>query len=319
MWCAGPGPPVARVTVFARFELEPPLNIIAAFAGVAASHDLIERPRVGDGRHGTIVDMGEWAGQCTFGQMGNPEERLRMYTELATWWPLLSPPSEYVEEAADLLPVLLGATDTPPHTLLELGCGGGSLAYHLKTRLALTLTDRSAEMLAISRQVNPECEHVLGDMRSMDLGRQFDLVLIHDAIMYATDPAAVRATLATAHRHCRPGGAVVLLPDCVRETFEPTTEHGGEDAADGRGLRYIEWSWDPDPDDDTFEVAYGFLLRESNGAVHVESDRHRCGLFSRAAWSSWLAEIGFVPSSRIDPWNREVFVGKRPRGSDGPT
>jgi hypothetical protein len=105
----------------------------------------------------------------------------------------------------------------------------------------------------------------------------------------------------------------LTLTDCVRETFEPTTECGGEDAADGRGLRYIEWSWDPDPNDDTFEVAYGFLLRESSGALHVESDRHRCGLFSRAAWASWLAETGFTPSSRIDPWNRDVFVGKRPR------
>ncbi|MGH9323842.1 MAG: class I SAM-dependent methyltransferase, partial [Vicinamibacteria bacterium] len=90
----------------------------------------------------------------------------RLYTDLAEWWPLFSPPSHYVEEAADLLPVLLEAPDAPPRTLLELGCGGGSLAYHLKARLQLTLSDRSEPMLAVSRAVNPECEHVLGDMRS---------------------------------------------------------------------------------------------------------------------------------------------------------
>ena len=67
-------------------------------------------------------------------------------------------------------------------------------------------------MLAVNRAANPECEHVLGDMRTLDLGRQFDLVLIHDAIMYATDPASVQAALATAARHCRTGGATVLLP-----------------------------------------------------------------------------------------------------------
>ena len=71
-------------------------------------------------------------------------------------------------------------------------------------------------MLAVSRKLNPECEHVLGDMRSLDLGREFDLVLIHDAIMYATDSASVRASLTTAHRHCRPGGATLIVPDCVR-------------------------------------------------------------------------------------------------------
>ena len=170
----------------------------------------------------------------------------RLYSDLAAWWPLFSPPSHYAEEAADLLPSLLAATDTP-RTLLELGSGGGSLAYHFKHRLQLTLSDRSPEMLAISRGVNPECEHVAGDMRTLELGRQFDLVFIHDAIMYLTDAASVRAALATASRHCRPGGGLVVVPDCVRETFEPGTETGGEDGPDGRGLRYLEWDWDPDP------------------------------------------------------------------------
>ena len=98
-----------------------------------------------------------------------------------------------------------------------------SLAYHLRGRLRLTLTDQSAQMLAISRTVNPECEHVLGDVRSLDLGREFDFVLIHDAIIYAIDPASVRATLGTAYRHCRPGGAALVAPDFVRKTFEPET------------------------------------------------------------------------------------------------
>src|SRR5262249_41183123 len=130
---------------------------------------------------------------------------MRLYTDLAAWWPLFSPPSHYVEEAQDLFPTLLAAPDAPPATLLELGAGGGSLAYHLKAHLALTLSDVSASMVANSQRVNPECEHVIGDMRTLDLGRRFDLVFIHDAIMYATDETSVRATLATAARHCRVG------------------------------------------------------------------------------------------------------------------
>jgi SAM-dependent methyltransferase len=242
------------------------------------------------------------------------QERLpRLYTDLAVWWPLFSPPSEYGDEAADLLPPLLEAPDVPPTTLLELGSGGGSLAYHLKERLALTLTDRSADMLAVSRKVNPECEHVLGDMRTLDLGREFDLVLIHDAIMYATDSGSVRGTFATAYRHCRPGGAVLIVPDCVRETFQADTSTGGNDDADGRGLRYLEWTWDPNPNDDTFEVAFAFLLREPDGTVSVESDRHRCGLFPRSAWLAWIEEAGLAPSSRTDQWERDVFTGKKAR------
>lgn len=239
------------------------------------------------------------------------EEQPRLYTDLAAWWPVFSPPSHYEEEAADLLPALLTASDSPPTTLLELGGGGGSLAYHLKGRLQLTLSDRSAQMLAVSREVNPECEHVLGDMQTLNLGREFDLVFIHDAIMYATDAASVWATLATAYRHCRPGGAVLVAPDCVRETFQPSTSTGGEDKPDGRGLRYLQWTWDPNPDDDTYEVAFAFLLREPSGAVTVDSDRHQFGLFSRGAWLTWIRAAGFMPSSRMDPWNRDVFLGKK--------
>lgn len=236
---------------------------------------------------------------------------MKMYNELAPWWPLVSPPSHYVEEAADLLPVLMQAADAPPATLLELGCGGGSLASHFKRHLRLTLSDVSPEMLHQSRAVNPECEHVRGDMRTLDLGRTFDLVFIHDAITYATDEASVKATLGTAARHCRTGGGVVIVPDFVRETFQPHSTAPGEDAPDGRGLRFLEWKWDPDPHDSTYEIAYAFLMRQPDGAVHVELDRHRAGLFSREAWQTWLTEAGFVATSRLDPWHRDVFSGRK--------
>ena len=77
-------------------------------------------------------------------------------------------------------------------------------------------------MLELSRGLNPGCEHLLGDMRTLRLGRTFDAVLIHDAVMYMTSEADLRAALETAFVHLRPGGAAVVAPDCVRETFRPS-------------------------------------------------------------------------------------------------
>ncbi|HEX6433319.1 MAG TPA: class I SAM-dependent methyltransferase [Gemmatimonadales bacterium] len=230
----------------------------------------------------------------------------QLYNGLAEWWPLLSPPEEYVEEAADLLSRLGTLPDSP--TLLELGSGGGSLAFHLKRQFRLTLTDRSPRMLAASRAVNPESEHLQGDMRSLRLDRAFDVVLIHDAIMYATEPAAVQASLRTAATHCRPGGTVVVLPDHIRETFTAGDDHGGHDAPDGRGLRYLEWVWDPNPSDDTYTVDYAFLLRSRDGAVSVVHDRHIEGLFSRAQWLRWFEEAGIPARCERDPFGREIFL-----------
>lgn len=195
--------------------------------------------------------------------------------------------------------------------MLELGSGGGSLAFHLKRHFGLTLTDKAPAMLAVSRAVNPDCEHLVGDMRSLRLGRRFDVVLVHDAIMYATEPAAAQETIHTAALHCRPGGTVAVLPDYVRETFAQSTDSGGHDAADGRGLRYLEWIWDPEPADDTYIVDYAFLLRAGDGAVTVEHDRHVEGLFARTQWLEWFSEAGLVARNETDPWGRDVFVGTR--------
>jgi SAM-dependent methyltransferase len=235
---------------------------------------------------------------------------MRLYDQLAAWWPLLSPPEEYGGEADDLL-ARLGPDATGGGTLLELGSGGGSLATHLKRHFTLTLTDISPKMLAVSRAANPECEHILGDMRTLRLNRSFDVVLIHDAIMYATDADTARETLRTASHHCRPGGLVAVLPDHVRKTFAPGTDHGGGDAPDGQGLRYLEWTWDPDPDDDTYLVDYAFLLRQADGTVSVEHDRHVEGLFSQEQWLAWLDEVDLPARGEPDPWGRIVFIGRR--------
>ena len=90
-------------------------------------------------------------------------------------------------------------------------------------------------------------------MRSVRLGRTFDAVFVHDAIAYITTEVDLRAVFATAFEHTRPGGVALFVPDSVTETFEPAADHGGHDGPD-RALRYLEWTWDPDPDDTTVRM-----------------------------------------------------------------
>src|SRR5262249_18737121 len=120
----------------------------------------------------------------------------RFYGDLASWWPLLSPPEEYAEEAAFAADVIRRAAPAAVD-VLELGSGGGSNAAHLKTSFAMTLTDLAPQMLAVSERVNPECEHIAGDMRTLRLGRQFDAVFVHDAVDYMTTVDDLRAAMET--------------------------------------------------------------------------------------------------------------------------
>jgi SAM-dependent methyltransferase len=233
----------------------------------------------------------------------------RLYTDLAEWMPLLSPAADHAEEAVSLVRILALPPASAPRTLFELGAGGGNLASHLKSQFTITLSDVASEMLRVSRELNPELEHTQGDMRSLRLGREFDVVLIHDAIMYCTTHEDLHDALLTASVHCRSGGHVVVMPDAVRETFTPSTESGGEDAPDGRGLRYLEWSFDPDPSDTTYETLYAIVLRDTNGDSRVELDRHIEGLFAEAEWLEAFQSVGLTPRVVIDNWNRHVFVG----------
>lgn len=216
-------------------------------------------------------------------------ESPRLYSELTDWFHLLTAPSEYAEEAA-LYRQLLESVG-PVRTVLELGSGGGNNASHLKAHFHLTLVDLSSQMLRESQLINPECEHLVGDMRSLRLGRRYDAVFIHDAIAYLTSIDELRAAMATAYVHLRPGGVALLCPDYLRESFAPGTEHGGHDEG-SRGLRYLAWTWDPDPSDTTYLVDFAYLLREDM-RVRVEHDRHILGLFARGEWLTGLRDTGF--------------------------
>lgn len=244
---------------------------------------------------------------------------LRMYTDLAPWWPLLSPPEDYAEEAA-FIGDLLATAQGDVREVLELGSGGGHTAVHLARRFTMTLSDLSAEMLAVSRRLHPGAAHHQGDMRTLRLGRRFDAVLVHDAVDYMAGEADLAAAMATAYEHCRPGGVAVFVPDHIRETFEPGTEHGGTDAADGRGLRYLEWCWDPDPAGTRVQTLYVIAVRGTDGAVDVVHESHETGLFPEATWLRLLGEAGFgaravTEATTQDRAPRRLFVGHRPAGA----
>ena len=245
-----------------------------------------------------------------------PDPSPRLYDDLASWWPLLSSPDDYAMEAAWYRRLLLDACQQQPVTLLELGSGGGNNASHLKAHFQLTLVDRSPGMLAVSQALNPQCRHVQGDMRTVRLGELFDAVFIHDAIAYLTGEADLRQAMETAYVHCRPGGAALFCPDWLRETFQPHTDHGGHDGAT-RALRYLEWVWDPDPNDTTVVTDFAYLLRDKDG-VRIEYDRHVTGLFPRDVWSRLLEQQGFQAETRSfetttpDHVTCEVFLASKP-------
>lgn len=216
---------------------------------------------------------------------------MHLYSTLTSWYHLVDPVADHLEEAESYEAALTRAIEGPGVSLLELGSGAGNNAFYMKRRFRCTLADFSAQMLALSRGQNPDCEHVQGDMRTLRLNRTFDAVFVHDAIAYMTSHEDLCAVAQTAFEHTRRGGAALFAPDYVRETFhESTNLIEGGDAS--RALRGLEWTWDPDPGDSTYAVEYMFLLRDGHDVTSVH-DRHLEGLFFEREWHGVLAAAGF--------------------------
>ena len=105
------------------------------------------------------------------------------------------------------------------------------------------------------------------------------------------------------------------FPDGTAETFKESVGDGGHDGPDGRALRYLDWTVDPNPGDGLYEVHFACLLREG-ASVRVVHDRHEHALFSLQQWHQVLAGAGFlVTSPALGAAIHEeqvAFVARRP-------
>jgi len=240
---------------------------------------------------------------------------MKLYDELADWWPLMSPPEEYAAEAVHVRRLLAPPAPAGRARLLELGAGGGHLASHLKARFDVTLVDLSPRMLEQSRRLNPECRHLSGDMRSLRLRETFDAVLIFDAISHMTAEADLLAALSTARVHLRAGGIALFCPDWTVDCFAPSTSMGGTDGPE-RGMRYLEWT-QPQIRGTTYETDLVYILREADGSQRMVHDRMTLGIFPRETWKRLLAEAGFGQVVIAGLSGRDVFQATDQSGPVG--
>lgn len=257
-------------------------------------------------------DMDSQPGDIIFEQLPSSDDGTnpRLYAERASWWPLMSPRYHYQEEAAFFSHLFRehGAPDAA--TLLELGSGGGHLASYLSDHYVITLSDLSKGMLEASRALNPSCEHIAGDMRTLRTGHEYDIVIIHDAIHYMTTLKDFEQALTTAAAHCKKGGLALFVPDHVAETFVSGTRC--QDTTLGkRRLRFMETVDDPDPTDTECTAEHLFLFEEQGKPRKISYQRLTWGLFSSETWLTVLRQCGFEGKALDDVEGRRVFLARR--------
>ena len=205
----------------------------------------------------------------------------------------------------------------PRARLLDLGCGGGHLLSHFTRHFTTEAVDISPEMLKISRGLNPDTIHHLGDMRTIRIGRTFDVVTIHDAVNYMVTEQDLRAAIETARVHLEPGGLVLLAPDCLSDTFAGSRVVDWTRETEHQNVTFIEYVAQPSPGATTVESVFMFIINR-NGEIQVEVDRHTSGLFPKSLWLDAMSQAGmdatYLQTNAYEGgFGGNLFVGRMAR------
>lgn len=159
------------------------------------------------------------------------------------------------DERAALVAAMIDRHHSQAESLLELGCGTGSLLARLSCPDYLVGLDRSPEMLAIAARKVPGATLVEGDMTSFDLGRRFDVVAcIFDSINHLTELRSWDLLFDCVHAHLDEGGLFICDINTIGELRrlgdDPPWVYDFERgtaiidvtyALDDRGLGHSEW------------------------------------------------------------------------------
>jgi len=120
-------------------------------------------------------------------------------------------------EVAKLLMRLIRRHAPRARSVLELGCGSGTMLKDLSRRYRTTGIDNSRSMLRLARQKAPRSELIYGDISEFSLGRRFDAVVCpFDTINHITSFKAWQRVFENAHAHLSPRGIFI---------FDVNTEH----------------------------------------------------------------------------------------------
>ena len=249
----------------------------------------------------------------------------RLYSDLAWLWPYWGEPAgEYARFAQFVAERIQRRARRPVATLLDVACGGGKNLFTLKRSFRCAGLDLSPAMLKLAGNLNPECEFVPGDMRSFDLGRTFDAILIDDGVSHLISRADLAAAFQAASRHLAPGGVLIVVADATAETFRQdhtaATPAWPGSCPPELAVTFIENQYDPDPADDRFESTLIYLIRE-RGRLRIETDRFDLGLFPRSFWRQALADAGLEVGEetyRQDDDEFPVFVCLKPESGAAP-
>lgn len=209
------------------------------------------------------------------------------YNDLAWTENWLAEPKEYEIETNYFIDLIKEYSVGPDISLLHFGCGAGGHDTFLKKHFEITGVDLSKGMLEIARKRHPEIEYIEGDMRTIKLDRQFDVVAIPDSIGYMASEKDLAAAISNAAAHLKPGGILIIVAITADSFQNNNFVYTGD--KDGISVTLFENNYNNPLKPDTYEATFIYLIRK-DGKLSVHTENQILGLFSLSTWERLFGE-----------------------------
>ena len=218
---------------------------------------------------------------------------------------------EYVAEATKIHKLVQRYKRTDGNTLLDVACGTGIHAGLLREWYKVEGTDLNANMLKVARKKHPGIRFTRSDMRSFDLGRQFDVVTcLFSAIGYMKTRMELQKAIKSMSRHLLAGGVLLVEPWFTKEEWNR-----------GRVSTILV----DKPDMKIVRMARGgvrgnislldfqYLIGTSRGIKHIV-EHHEFGLFSVADYKDAFTRAGLPVIHDLEGVDgRGLYIGIKPQ------
>lgn len=193
--------------------------------------------------------------------------------------------------------------EAPVHSVMDFGCGTGNHAVILSRRgYEVAGVDSSPPMLAQAKRKleefpsNGQVSFHVGDIRNIDLGRQFDAVVIMFAVLgYQLTNADVLSTLRTARQHLRVGGLLIFDvwygPAVLHQ--RPSQRVKVINTENGQILRASEGQLEVNRQVCTIDFRVWYI--EGDRLIRSNEERHANRYFFPLELELFLQSTGFTP------------------------
>ena len=232
-----------------------------------------------------------------------------LHGELAKYYDRVYSFRDYLDEAVRVQNLIMKYLESGGNTLLDVACGTGMHLKHLKDDFSCTGVDVSKAMLKIARKNAPGVTFKEADMKTLKLGKQFDVIMcLLSSVGYVKNYASLKRTIQNFSKHLKKGGVALIEPSNADSFYvmgEPRIAvYNGKDAKIARvNVAKIRQA--------TAVLNMHLIIAERGKDASYFRDTHELGLFGinktlgimkEAGLKSKYLKNGLMPG-------RELFVG----------